>query len=131
MMSIAPYVHVIMPIGSDPLASSKKVAIAKGVKEAGLEARFPDYADREPKFSLAKLIKEMRGAECVIADLSRERPSCYYELGIAEAIGKRVYLIAEAGTQLHQSAARSLVGYYKNMNELVQLVARALKEPVT
>jgi nucleoside 2-deoxyribosyltransferase len=120
-----------MPIASDPHVSSKKAAIAKGIKQAGIEARFPDYLHHAPKFSLAELLEEMRGAECVIADLSRERPSCYYELGVAEALGKKVHLIAEAGTPLHQSAARSFVGYYRDMEDLAQLVARVLKEPVS
>src|SRR5271170_5243601 len=97
-MNAARYVHVIMPIGSDPFASSKKAAIETGLNQIGLEARFPDYLPHKAQFSLPNLIEEIRGAESVIADLSRERPSCYYEVGVAEAIGKKVHLIAEVGT---------------------------------
>src|ERR1700732_3449030 len=102
------YVHVIMPVGSDPFASEKKLAIAKGVRQAGLEVRFPDYLPLKPTFGLPKLVAEMRDADYVIADLSGERPSCYYKLGIAEAIGKKVYLGAETGTRIHQRVGRSV-----------------------
>jgi hypothetical protein len=34
-MSGAGYVHVIMPVGSDPFVAEKKLAIAKAVKQAG------------------------------------------------------------------------------------------------
>jgi nucleoside 2-deoxyribosyltransferase len=122
------YVHVIMPIGSDPFVPAKKMAIAKGVKQAGLEARFPDYLPDKPTFHLPDLIAEIRDADSIIADLSHERPSCYYELGIAEAIGKKVHLIAEAATPIHQSVARSLVHYYVNINDLARTVESALKE---
>src|SRR4051812_16905083 len=49
------YVHVIMPIGSDSLASVKKQAITESVKQAGFEARFPTYLPSEP-FHLSELI---------------------------------------------------------------------------
>jgi hypothetical protein len=115
-----------MPVGSDHSAAQKKTAIAKGLEAVGIEARFPDYLPLQPKFALTDLLTEMRGAELVIADLSRERPSCYYELGLAEAIGKRVYLIAEQGTQIHQTASRSTVHYYSNLAELASVVERVL-----
>ena len=128
-MNSVRYVHVIMPVGSDPLVAAKKLAIAKGVQQAGLEARFPDYLPHKPTFQLLGLVAEIRGADSIIADLSHERPSCYYELGIAEAIGKKVHLVAEAGTPIHQSVTRSLVRYYADLNDLARTVESALKEP--
>jgi hypothetical protein len=128
-MSGGRYVHVIMPVGSDPFAAAKKATIAKIVRDAGLEARFPDYLPHRPTFALSEMIDEIRGADCIIADLSRERPSCYYELGIAEAVGKSVHLVAEAGTPIHQSATRSLIRYYADLDELARAIEGALREP--
>jgi nucleoside 2-deoxyribosyltransferase len=124
------YVHVIMPVGSDPLFADKRTAINVAIERASLEARFPDYLPHQPTFVLFKLIREIRGADLVIADLSHERPSCYYELGIAEAVGKKVHIIAEVGTPIHQSTARSLVRYYHDMADLTRTVERALNEPI-
>src|SRR5271155_57911 len=116
-MSVAGYVHVIMPVGSDPLFSDKRTAIDVAIKRAGLEARFPDYLPHQPTFVLSELIREIRGADSVIVDLSHERPSCYYELGLAEAVGKKVHVIAEIGTPIHQSAVRSQIRYYRNIGD--------------
>lgn len=126
----AGYVHVIMPAGSDPLFADKRMAINVAIERAGLEARFPDYLPHQPTFSLSELIREIRGADLVIVDLSHERPSCYYELGLAEAVGKKIHLIAEVGTPIHQSAARSLVRYYRDMADITRTVESALNEPI-
>jgi nucleoside 2-deoxyribosyltransferase len=126
-MSGSPYVHVIMPVGSDLFAMEKKKAIADGAARAGFEIRFPDYLPLKPTFKISELIAEILGADCVIADLSHERPSCYYELGIAEALGKRVYLVAKTGTPIHQSAARSMVRYYVDIADLAKSVEQVLK----
>jgi nucleoside 2-deoxyribosyltransferase len=118
-----------MPISSDSLASEKKTAISEGAKRAGFKARFPDYLPLKPSFDLSEVVTEMREADSIIADLTRERPSCYYELGIAEAIGKNVHLVAEIGTPIHQTISRSLVRYYVNIDDLAKSVESALKEP--
>jgi nucleoside 2-deoxyribosyltransferase len=117
-----------MPVGSDSSVSGKRSAIAEGAERAGFKARFPDYLPFKPTFDLPGLIAEINGADSIIADLSRERPSCYYELGIAEATGKRVHLIAEVGTPIHQSVARSLVRYYVDLSDLAKVVENALKD---
>jgi nucleoside 2-deoxyribosyltransferase len=126
-MSGSPYVHVIMPVGSDLFAAEKKRAIADGAARAGFEVRFPDYLPLKPTFKISELITEIREADYVIADLSYERPSCYYELGIAEALGKRVHLVAKTGTPIHQSAARSLVRYYVDIADLAKSIEQALR----
>jgi hypothetical protein len=126
----AGYVHVIMPVGSDPLFADKRAAINVAIERAGLQARFPDYLPHQPTFVLSELIREIRGADLVIVDLSHERPSCYYELGLAEAMGGKVNIIAEIGTPIHQSAARSLVRYYRDMADLTRTVESALNEPI-
>ena len=37
----------------------------------------------------------------VVADLTKARPNCYYELGYAHALGKPGILVAKAGTEKH------------------------------
>jgi nucleoside 2-deoxyribosyltransferase len=64
----------------------------------------------------------------VLADLSLERPSCYYELGLAEALGKPVYLIAKKNTDIHQTASRRLVRYFDNEDEYKVLVENIIIE---
>jgi hypothetical protein len=130
MASPARYVHVIMPIGSDPCWPSKQVAISRSVENFGLTPHFPNYLPFEVGFDLRQLMGEIRGATAVIVDLSHERPSCYYELALAEAAAIPVIAVAETGTPIHQAVARSMVGFYESMDQLCRLVEVGLSEVV-
>ncbi len=50
---------------------------------------------------VARIKREIRGAQFLVADLTDERPSCYFEAGYAEALGKSVIYVASK-----QSVAR-------------------------
>jgi hypothetical protein len=115
------YIYVIMPVDSDLLFSERRRALELGIKNADREARFPYSVSERPPFDISNFIEEIRGADSVIADLSCERPSCYYELGIVEALGKSVYLVAQVGTPIHQCFGRHGVRYYSDMAELARI----------
>lgn len=44
---------------------------------------------------LEEIVRSIRDAHLVIADLTSSNPNVYYEVGIAHALGKRVFLTAE------------------------------------
>ncbi|NIV93081.1 hypothetical protein GWN42_09835, partial [candidate division KSB1 bacterium] len=98
------YVYVIMPVGSDPKYSNKRDIIKKVAKEVNIDVYIPSGVNNPLDMDFT--IEKLKNAKSVIADLSFERPSCYYELGIAQAFGKRVFLLAEEGTRIHQSKNR-------------------------
>jgi hypothetical protein len=125
-MSETPYFHVIIPVGSDPDAASKRALIKRVATQHGIQARFPDYRPHSSIFDLQGYTRELKSAEFVLVDLSGERPSCYYELGIAEALGCSVVLIARTDTPIHQSANRRDVHYYSDFNELANLLGHML-----
>jgi hypothetical protein len=77
---------------------------------------------------LNEMKRELAGAMFVLADLTLERPSCYYELGLAEALGLPVRLVAEFGTAIHQSAERDKVQYYRSLSDLETVVDHAIGE---
>jgi nucleoside 2-deoxyribosyltransferase len=52
-----------------------------------------------------------------IADLSYERPSCYYEVGYLQAIKKPVYLISATNVPLHQALGIGNVMLYDSLND--------------
>lgn len=122
------YFQIIMPVGSNPDADKKQKIIQSIADSIGIKPHFPRYATEDPVFNLQATLQNLKGASFVLADLSLERPSCYYELGLAEALGKPVYLIANKGTDIHQTASRRLVRYYKDDEDFKRLVSNILTE---
>jgi nucleoside 2-deoxyribosyltransferase len=122
------YFQVIMPIGGDPLREEKQAAIRRSAFSAGVSPQFPSYTSENPVFNLKSALQYLHGAEFVIADLSFERPSCYYELGLAEALGKPVYLLAQAGTNIHQAAAREEVRFFEGLEGFQAAIEAILTE---
>jgi nucleoside 2-deoxyribosyltransferase len=43
---------------------------------------------------LGEIVRSIRDAHLIIADLTGDNPNVYYELGIAHALGKRVFLVS-------------------------------------
>jgi nucleoside 2-deoxyribosyltransferase len=120
-------VRVIMPIGSDPDFKRKQTAIARGARAAGFEAAFPDYDPVKPRFDLDSVVKQLRTSTVVLADLTGERPSCYYELGLAEALGRPVALLAAKGSDIHQTYFRARARFYDGLSDLEALTASVLR----
>ena len=63
-----------------------------------------------------------------IADISYERPSCYFEVGFAQALNKPVYLLALHETIIHQLINGEKVRFYKDIKEyetLINVILRA------
>lgn len=117
------FVYVIMPVNSDPHAALKRDLLSQIAARFQLQLCLPRYEKEGAAFNLGKTLARMRRAAFVFADLSLARPSCYYELGLAEALGKTVHAIAQIGTDIHQTSVRKTVKYYADYDELQSLVA--------
>jgi nucleoside 2-deoxyribosyltransferase len=111
-----------MPVGSDPLHRAKQNAIRRGIESAGLTAKFPDYSPANPRFDAGLFSRQLEASHAVLADLTGERPSCYFEIGFAEALRRPVHLIAELGTDIHQSAFRHRTRFYADVADLEAVV---------
>lgn len=116
--------YVILPIRVDELYLQKKNIIKEIAKENNLAAHFP--LDEQKKLSLLKTILDIQHSKFVLADLSFERPSCYYELGLAQAINKPTFLMAKENTHIHQ--VNGIVYFYKNIEEYRKLLRQAIDE---
>ena len=114
---------VIMPVASDPSHAQRAAAIKAGLAHVGYAALLPTYDAADPHFSPDEFTALVRSADAVLADLTGERPSCYFELGFAEALGKPARLFAQAGTKIHQSSHRHAIVMYRGIDELAGLVA--------
>jgi membrane protease subunit (stomatin/prohibitin family) len=91
-------VFVIIAFHDDmePIFTSIKSAaeavglVARRVKDVPGDYRITD-----------QIIKMIRSARFVVADLTHERPNVYFELGYARGVGKKVVTLAREGTNVH------------------------------
>lgn len=125
------YFYVIMPVGADPEFSQKKSIIQALAQNETLVAYFPFEKTDNSRFNIDSTLTVLRNSEFVLADLSLERPSCYFELGLAQALGKEVYLIAKQGTNIHQADGRNLTQFYVELTGYRQMIAEILKQART
>lgn len=68
-------------------------AIAPAVGSFGIECRRVDKTHFITDRITDRILSDIRHSYFVIADLSNERPNCYYELGFAHALAKPVILL--------------------------------------
>jgi nucleoside 2-deoxyribosyltransferase len=122
------FFYMIMPVGADPQFADKKSILLRAAKKHGMSVHFPFETSNESTFDIDKTLSVLTDADFVIADLSKERPSCYFELGLAQAQRKDVYLIAKEGTDIHQAHGRRLTRFYESLEDYGQIVSQVLKE---
>ncbi len=75
-------------------------AIAAAASAVGLRAERVKDVQGDYRIT-EKILTLVQGAELIVADLSRERPNVYFELGYARGLGKTVITILRAGTTAH------------------------------
>lgn len=119
------YLYVIMPAGSDPNFAHKRHVLQDKAGNYGLRLHMPleeNEAWGEDGPTPAMILQNIKSACCVIADLSLERPSCYFELGLAQAMAQPTVLIAAQSTVIHQAFGSNELHWYAHMHEYSDLI---------
>ena len=113
----------VMPSDDFADATSKRFIINRLASEFGYKAIFPAYDKTKLDFSLIETKESFRRSDFVFVDLSDERPSCYFELGIAESVGAKIIVVAKGGTPIHQTSYREVVDFFDSL-EVFEAVVR-------
>ena len=114
----------IGPWRLDPNSYEKRQIISEECAQQGWAPIWPAGVDNLDSFQFDKWISQVQGATLVLADLTLERPSCYFELGCVEAMKTAVVVIAESGTPIHQTSHQNSVIYYSDMNEYLAVIRK-------
>ncbi|MES1199445.1 MAG: hypothetical protein ABUS48_05625 [Pseudomonadota bacterium] len=120
-------VYVVAPALSDPLWREKREIVSQACATRGLEAHYPHFTPGAG-FDLQAETAKIAASAFALVDLSKERPSCYFELGIVEALDVDFALIAEAGTPLHQTSQPHAVRFYAGLEAFAALVMDILAD---
>lgn len=96
----AKQVFVIMQFDDSTLNSAYEGAIKPIVKKHKYKPIRIDELQDSGKIT-DQIIEEISKSEIIIADLSGERPNCYYEAGFAHAIGKEMIFAVRKNTPIH------------------------------
>lgn len=138
-------VFVVMPIQGDRFGKQSEQIVHREFNERFdvIERALQGFGcvairiDREaPLGGLVDNIKrEIRRAQFVVADLTDERPSCYFEVGYAEALRKPVVFVASkesvvdpgAPTKIHFDIHQN-VQFFSNHEELEAKLTNAVEQ---
>jgi hypothetical protein len=120
-------VYLIAPAAVDNAHVAKRKIVEATCEALGLSVVSGSYAPHQA-FRLESLKDELSKCVLALVDLSFERPSCYFELGIVETSRVLTKVVAEHGTPIHQTSYRERVRYYSNLTEFKDLVADCLQD---
>jgi hypothetical protein len=109
---------IIMAINrDDPGLEDVKTAIQEEFARFNIRAIRADDIEHSEEIT-HRVLEAIKSSEFLIADLSGERPSVYYEFGYAHAIGKRPIPYRKEGTKLHFDLVVHNCPEYSNLRDL-------------
>jgi len=93
-------VFVIMQFKNKVLDSAYEGVIKPIIKKYKYKPLRIDEIQDSGKIN-EQILEEIGRSEVILADLTGERPNCYYEAGFAHAIGRNIIFTVRKGTPIH------------------------------
>ena len=82
-----------------PRYYSQYEVIKSTIEELGLQCTKGDDSTKNENI-LSHIVVEICKSNLIIANISGKNPNVFYELGIAQALGKRTIVVAEAESEI-------------------------------
>lgn len=93
-------VFVVMKFGDKYLDSAYQGVIKPVIEEFGYKSLRIDEIQDSGDIT-EQVLQAIASSKYVLADLTGERPNCYYETGFAHALGKEMIFLIRKGEQIH------------------------------
>jgi hypothetical protein len=95
----SPNVFVIMSYSDSAQLKDLYKAVQRVCKEYAYVARRVDESNLFKRI-VPEISRQLRNCAFVIAEISEAKPNVYYELGVADGLGKAIIVVARKGTEL-------------------------------
>jgi hypothetical protein len=110
-------VFMITPIGVADVDDCYEFAVKPAVTAQGFEIRRSTDLSTTEEIT-QEILDHIATARFVVADLTDNRPNCYYEAGYAQARGKPVIILAKEGTKRHFDVSVRKWTYWSDFRDL-------------
>lgn len=128
--NLKPYCFVIMSFGDNSaLQDHYEHGIKPIVIDFGFDCIRADEVEHNGRIT-EKIIGLMRGASFLIADLTDERPNCYYELGYVHALQKDVIHTINKASALHFDIKDYNFIMYERLNDLRERLRQRIEATI-
>ena len=121
---------VIMSFADDQrLKEYYEFGVKQTVERLGYECKRVD--EQEFNGSIRqKILGNLQEARFIVADMTHERPNCYYELGMAHALGKEVIHITHDREHIHFDVSDFNFIVYQGINDLKPRLEKRIVDTV-
>ena len=119
-------IFVIMKFGDRLMDSAYQGVIKPLIKEFGYRPIRIDEVEDSGKIS-DQIFETIASSKYVLADLSGERPNCYYETGFAHALGKEIILCIRKEEKIHFDLSHNRFIVWETEADLRQSLKKRLK----
>jgi len=110
-------VFFICPFGNKEVDHNYEFAIKPAVEKHGYTIRRVDEISSTREIT-KEILDAIEKSTFIIADLTDEKPNCYYEVGYAHSLGKPVIIIAKKDVQRHFDISGYKWNYWENYEDL-------------
>ena len=113
---------LITPYNIDSDFEIKKKIISEICQSNNIELYLAENELIHKSLDANETIELFKIMDYFIADISYQRPSCYFEIGYLQALKKEINLIAIINTPIHQLLLKETVSFYKNIDDYKILI---------